>query len=97
MIFRRNNINTKRDVEQGTLASLLRRYGSIGGANPRIEQESRAAAARANGNGVPAILARIYAPTTLDIAPLPYEASNVAESASMIERIYERAKPEAGK
>jgi len=95
-LFRRNNYNTKRAAEEaGGLASLLKSYGSIGGANARVEYDSRKKLMQAQQAGVPTLLARIYAPTTLDIAPLPYEASNVSDKASMIERIYERAKPEA--
>jgi hypothetical protein len=92
-LFRRNNYNTKRDVEETGLAALLRTYGSVGGANARVEQLSRKKASDAERSGLPSIVARIYAPTTLDIAPQPFEANSQAQAVSMVERIYERSKP----
>lgn len=87
-LFRRNNYVTKRTVEDGGLPSLLRTYGSVGGANARVEQLSRAKAEEAERKGLPSIVARIYAPTTMDIAPLPFESRNNQPS-SMVERIYQ--------
>lgn len=87
-IFRRNNYNTVRTAEDGGLPALLRTYGSVGGANARVEQLARAKADEAERKGLPSIVARIYAPTTLDIAPLPFESRNNQPS-SMVERIYQ--------
>lgn len=92
-IFRRNNYNVDRGNASGSLATLLRQFGGIGGANAKVEQASRNAAERAERHKVPSILTRIYAPTTLDIAPTPYEAGNF-KAASMVERIYETVKKE---
>ena|SRR5437899_10321171 len=88
-IFIRNNYNTKRAVEESGLPALLRSYGSVGVANRRVEDLSRKKAHDAFVKNLPSIVARIYAPTTLDIAPQPYEAGALPSDASMVQRIYE--------
>jgi hypothetical protein len=96
MAFRKMDYKITRDPQQGgPLALLLRRYGSIGGANAHNEQLSRQKLADAERNGTPSILARIYAPTTLKIAPLPYEASVTADAKmGMLERVYQPVAPD---
>lgn len=95
-LFRRNNYTVDRAVSSGSLATVLRQFGGVGGADPKVEALSKAAAERALRSKTPSILTRIYAPTTLDIAPDPYQPGN-GKVASMVERIYEPAKKGNGK
>lgn len=89
MIFRRNNYEVNRSIGPGgPLASALRIYGSIGGANARVEQLARAKLAQ----GGPSIFARIYAPTTLDIAPEPFNANSAPSMPGIAGILYEQAK-----
>jgi hypothetical protein len=74
------------------LARQLQRYGGVGGANVEVERFSREQLAKATRDGGSSMVARIYAPTTLRLPSLPYDASLRPNKNGMIDRLYETAK-----